>query len=61
MFREDLQNAIKDTIIKYKEIISGNDTGVCAECFNELKQEQVIDEIKHNLKLINNNKRASLG
>ena len=61
MFREDLQNAIKDTIIKYKEIISWNDTGVCAECFNELKQEQVIDEIKHNLKLINNNKRASLG
>ena len=61
MFREDLQNAIKDTIIKYKEIISRNDTGVCAECFNELKQEQVIDEIKHNLKLINNNKRASLG
>ena len=48
MFREDLQNAIKDTIIKYKEIISGNDTGVCAECFNELKQEQVIDEIEHN-------------
>ena len=47
-FREDLQNAIKDTIIKYKEIISRNDTGVCAECFNELKQEQVIDEIEHN-------------
>ena len=35
--KEELEEAIKDTITKYKEIIFG-------PCLNELRKKQVIDE-----------------
>ena len=42
--KEELEEAIKDIIIKYKEIIFGLDSLVCMVCLNELRKEQVIDE-----------------
>ena len=45
MSREDLQKAIKDTIIKYKEIIFGVDTPICTKCINQLRNQQTINEI----------------
>ena len=33
---EELEEAIKDTITIYKEILFGSDTPVCIECLNEL-------------------------
>ena len=44
MSRENLQKAIKDTIIKYKEIIFGVDSPICIECLNEIRKEQVVDK-----------------
>ena len=43
MSREDLQKAIKDTLIKYKEIIFCADTPICTEHLNELRRLQVFD------------------
>ena len=34
--KEELEEAIKDTITKYKEIISGADSLVCMTCLGEL-------------------------
>ena len=42
--KEEPEEAIKDIIIKYKEIIFGLDSLVCIVCLNELRKEQVIDE-----------------
>ena len=52
MSTEDLQKAIKGTIIKYKEIIFGVDTPVCTECLNELRKQQVINEVLYRKKLL---------
>ena len=41
--KEELEEAIKDTITKYKEIIFGPDSPVCMACLNELRKKQVID------------------
>ena len=41
--REELDEAIKDTITKYKEIIFGPDTPACMACLDELRRQQVID------------------
>ena len=42
--KEKLEEAIKDTIKVYKEIIFGLDTTVCMACLNELRKQQVIDQ-----------------
>ena len=42
--KEELEEAIKDTITKYKEIIFGSDDPVCMACLDELRNHQVIDE-----------------
>ena len=34
MSRVDLQKAIKDTFIKYKETIFGKDSPICTKCLN---------------------------
>ena len=34
--KEELEEAIKDTIKGYKEIIFGSDTHVCMACLDEL-------------------------
>ena len=42
--KEEHEEAIKDIITKYKCIIFGPDSPVCATCLNELRKKQVIDE-----------------
>ena len=46
--KEELQEAIKDTITKYKEIIFGSDTPVCMVCLDGLPKQQIINEQIHN-------------
>ena len=41
--KEELEEAIKETITMYKEIISSSDTPVCIACLDELRKQQVID------------------
>ena len=38
MSKEDVQNPIKYTIIKYKEIIFGIDNRIYIKCFDEFKK-----------------------
>ena len=60
--KQEFEKAIADTQQKYKDIILGNDTPVCAECLNELKKQQVIDEKVHDQNLIENTtKKLTLG
>ena len=40
--KQELEKAVKDTIIRYKEIIFGADSPICAKCFDELQKQQVI-------------------
>ena len=42
--REKLEEAIKDTITRYKEIIFGSDTPVCMACLDELRKQKVINQ-----------------
>ena len=40
----ELEEAIKDTIKRYKEIIFGSDTPACIACLDELRKQQAIDQ-----------------
>ena len=40
--KEELEKAIKNTIIKYKEIIFGVNSPACMACLDELRKQQVI-------------------
>ena len=42
--KEELEEAIKDTITKYKDIILGPDTPVCMKCQDEHQKQQVINK-----------------
>ena len=42
--KEELEEAIKDIIKGYKEIIFGSDTPVCVVCLDELRKQQIIDQ-----------------
>ena len=42
--KEELDEAINDTITMYKEIIFGSDTHVYMACQDELQKQQVIDQ-----------------
>ena len=42
--KEELEEAIKDTIKGYKEIIFDSDTPVCMACLNKLRKQQAIDQ-----------------
>ena len=43
--KEELRDAIKDTITRYKEIIFDSDTPVtCMACLDELRKQQIIDQ-----------------
>ena len=42
--KEELEEAIKDTITRYKEIIFGSDKLACMACLDELRKQQVIDQ-----------------
>ena len=50
--KEELEEAIKDTIKVYKEIIFGSDTPVCMACLNELRKQQTIDQHVFDQKLM---------
>ena len=41
--KEELEEAIKDTIKGYEEIIFGSDTPTCMACLDELRMQQIID------------------
>ena len=50
--REELEEAIKDTIKRYKEIIFGSDTSTCMACLDELRKQQIIDQKIYDQKLM---------
>ena len=51
--KEELEEAIKDTIKGYKEIIFGSDTPTCMACLDELRGQQAIDQHAYDQKLMN--------
>ena len=50
--KEELEEAIKDTIKGYKEIIFGSDTPTCMACLDELRKQQAIDQHVYDQKLM---------
>ena len=50
--KEELEEAIKDTIKRYKEIIFGSDTPVCMACLDELQKQQIIEQHVYDQRLI---------
>ena len=55
--KEELEEAIRDTITKYKEIIFGPNIPVCMACLNELRKQQVIDKKVYDQKLMDDTLR----
>ena len=43
--KEELKKAIKDTIIKYKEIVFGAVIPLCMACLDELRKQHVIQKV----------------
>ena len=50
--KEELEEAIKETIKGYKEIIFGSDTPVYMRCLDELRKQQIIDQHVYDQKLM---------
>ena len=50
--KEELGEAIKDTIKRYKDTPFGSDTPVCMECLEKLRKRQVINQKIYDQKLI---------
>ena len=50
--KEELEEAIKDKITMYKEIIFGSDTSICIACLDELWKQQIIDQKIYDQKLM---------
>ena len=55
--KEELEEAIKDTIKGYKEIIFGSDTPACMACLDELRKQQIIDQHVYAQKLMDDTLR----
>ena len=55
--KEELKEAIKDTIKRYLEIIFGLDTPACVVCLNELRKQQIIDQKVYDQKLMEDTMR----
>ena len=55
--KEELEEAIKDIIIRYKEIIFGSDTPASMACLDELGKQQVIDQKVYDQKLMEDTMR----
>ena len=51
--KKELEEAIKDTIKGYKEIIFGSDTPVYMTCLDELQKQQIIDQYVYDQRLMN--------
>ena len=55
--KEELEEAIKDTIKGYKEIIFGSDSPVCMACLDELRKQQIIDQDVYDQRLMDDTVR----
>ena len=55
--KEELEEAINDTITGYKEIIFGSDIPACMTCLDELRKQQVIDQKIYDQKLMDDTVR----
>ena len=49
--KDQLKQAIKNTVDRYKELIFGSDV-ICKDCLNELKKQRKIDDYTHSKKLL---------
>ena len=54
---EELEEAIKDTIKRYKEIIFSSDTPACMACLDKLRKQQTIDQKMYDQKLMEDTMR----
>ena len=50
--KEELEEAVKDTIKRQKEIIFGSGTPVCMACMDELRKQQAIDQHAYDQRLM---------
>ena len=50
--KEELEEAIKDTITEYKEIIFCSDTPACMACLDECWKQLIIDQKVYDQRLI---------
>ena len=50
--KEELEEAINDIIIGYKEIIFGLDTPACMACLDELRKQHIIDQHVYDQRLM---------
>ena len=50
--KEEFEEAIKDTITRYKEIIFSSDTPACMAYLDELRRQQAIDRRVYDQKLM---------
>ena len=50
--KEKLEEAIKDIISVYEDIIFGSDTPACMACIDELQRQQIIDQHVYGQKLM---------
>ena len=55
--KEELEEAIKDTITEYKKIIFGSDTPAWMACLDELRKQQVVDQKIYDQKLMEDTMR----
>ena len=55
--KEELEEAIKDTITGYKEIIFGSDTPACMAYLDQIRKKQVIDQKIYDQKLMDDTVR----
>ena len=55
--KEEVEEAIKDTITMYKEITFVSDTPVCMACLEEFRKQQVIDQKIYDQKLMEDTMR----
>ena len=55
--KKELEEAIKNTITKYKEIIFGTDVCICMACLDEIRKQQVIDKRVYNQRLMDDTLR----
>ena len=54
---KELEEAIKDTITKHKDIIFGADCPACMACLYEHRKQQVIDQKVYDQKLMDDTLR----
>ena len=50
--KEEIEEAIKDTIKRHKEIIFSSDTPICMACLDKLRKQQIIDQYVYDQKLM---------